>query len=46
MTFTPAVVLLIVAVVCFLLAAFGVNLGEVDLVTLGLAAFAAAFIFR
>jgi hypothetical protein len=46
MTFTPAVVLLIVAVVCFLLAAFGVSLGEVDLVTLGLAAFAAAFIFR
>jgi hypothetical protein len=43
---TPTTILLIVAVVCFLLAAFGVGLGEVDLLPLGLAAFAAAFIFR
>ena len=45
-TMTPTTILLIVAVVCFLLAAFGVSLGEVGLVELGLAAFAAAFIFR
>lgn len=43
---TPSTILLIIAVVCFLLFAFGVTLGEVDLVGLGLAAFAAALIFR
>lgn len=43
---TPRTILLIVAVVCFLLFAFGVTLGEVDLAGLGLAAFAAAVIFR
>ena len=43
---TPSTILLIVAVVAFVLAAFGVSLGEVGLVELGLAAFAAAFIFR
>jgi hypothetical protein len=43
---TPTTILLIVAVVCFLLVAFGVTLGEVNLGGLGLAAFAAAFIFR
>lgn len=37
-------ILLIVAVVFFLLAAFGVALGGLDLVTLGLAAFAGAFL--
>ena len=45
MRFTPGAILLIVAVVLFLLAAFGINLGGLDLVTLGLAAFAAAFLF-
>lgn len=44
--FSPSVILLIVAVVCFLLAAFGVGLGELDLTNLGLAAFAGAFILR
>jgi hypothetical protein len=42
----PGGVLLLVAVVCFVLAAFGVSLGEVDIVALGLAAFAGSFIFR
>lgn len=44
MKFTPGTILLIVAVVFFLLAAFGVALGGLDLVTLGLAAFAGAFL--
>ena len=44
MKFTPGVILLIVAVVFFLLAAFGIGLGGLDLVTLGLAAFAGAFL--
>ena len=43
MKFTPGVILLVVAVVLFLLAAFGIGLGGLDLVTLGLAAFAASF---
>ena len=38
-------ILLIVAVVCFLLVAFGVALGTVNLLALGLAAFAGAFLF-
>jgi hypothetical protein len=42
----PGGVLLLVAVVCFLLAGFGVALGSVSLIGLGLAAFAASFIFR
>lgn len=42
----PGGVLLLVAIVCFVLAAFGVSLGEVDIVALGLAAFAGSFIFR
>jgi hypothetical protein len=37
-------ILLLIAVVLFLLAAFSVNLGSLDLVTLGLAAFAASFL--
>ncbi len=37
-------ILLLVAVVLFLLAAFGVSLGTISLVPLGLALFAAAFI--
>jgi hypothetical protein len=43
---SPKGVLLLVSVLCFLLAAFGVSLGDVDLLALGLAAFAASFIFR
>lgn len=45
MTLTPRLVLLVVAVVCFVLAAFGVALGNVALVPLGLAFFAGAFLF-
>jgi hypothetical protein len=37
-------ILLIVAVILFLLAAFGIGLGTLDLVTLGLAAFAGSFL--
>ena len=37
-------ILLLVAVVLFVLAAFGVALGTVNLVALGLAAFAGAFV--
>lgn len=44
MRFTPGAILLIVAVIFFLLSAFGVALGGLNLVSLGLAAFAAAFI--
>jgi hypothetical protein len=43
---SPRGVLLLIAVLCFLLVGFGVSLGEVDLVALGLAAFAGSFIFR
>jgi uncharacterized membrane protein YhhN len=43
---TPSIILLIVAVVCFVLAAVEVSLEEVDLTNLGLAAFAGAFILR
>lgn len=45
MNVSPGSILLIVAVVCFLLSAFGVVLGTVDLLSVGLAAFAAAFLF-
>jgi hypothetical protein len=41
---TPSAILLLVAVVLFLLAAFAVQVGTFDLVTLGLAAFAASFL--
>ncbi|MBA2263647.1 MAG: hypothetical protein H0W98_03545 [Chloroflexi bacterium] len=37
-------ILLIVAVICFVLAAVGVGLGSISLVALGLAAFAGAFL--
>jgi hypothetical protein len=37
-------ILLLVAVICFVLAAFGVGFGEVNLTPLGLAFFAAAFL--
>jgi hypothetical protein len=42
---TPASILLIVAIALFILAAFGVGLGPISLVPLGLAAFAASFLF-
>jgi len=41
---SPRSILLLVAVVCFVLAAFSVAIGTVGLVPLGLAAFAAAFL--
>ena len=41
---TPRSILLLVAVVAFLLAAFSVALGTISLVPLGLAAFAASFL--
>jgi hypothetical protein len=41
--FGVSAILLIVAVAFFLLAAFGASLGDLDLVPLGLAAFAASF---
>lgn len=44
MSTSPAVILLLVAVVLFLLAAFDVALGSLNLVTLGLAAFAGSFL--
>ena len=37
-------ILLIVAIICFVLAAFGVRLGDVGLTPLGLAFFAGAFL--
>jgi hypothetical protein len=37
-------ILLIVAIVCFVLAAIGVAVGDVSLIPLGLAFFAAAFL--
>ena len=40
----PRSILLLVAVVLFLLSAVGINLGAIDLVALGLAAFAGAFL--
>lgn len=39
-------ILLIAAVVCFVLALFKVDLGDLNLVTLGLALFAGAFLVR
>lgn len=44
MSMKPGAILLLIAVVLFLLAAFKVDLGTLDLVTLGLAAFAASFL--
>jgi hypothetical protein len=42
----PGGILLLIAVVLFLLSAFSVNLGSLDLVTLGLAAFAGSFLLE
>jgi hypothetical protein len=44
MSTSPAAILLLVAVVLFLLAAFDVALGSLHLETLGLAAFAGSFL--
>jgi hypothetical protein len=41
---TPRTILLLIAVILFLLAAFGIALGTLNLMLLGLAAFAAAFL--
>ena len=44
MSTSQATILLLIAVILFLLAAFKVDLGTLDLVTLGLAAFAGSFL--
>lgn len=44
MSLKPGAILLVIAVVLFLLAAFEVELGTLNLVTLGLAAFAGSFL--
>jgi hypothetical protein len=44
MSMRPGAILLLIAVVLFLLTAFKVDLGSLDLVTLGLAAFAGSFL--
>ena len=43
---SPTGILLLVAVVLFVVAAFGIDLADISLVPLGLAAFAAAFLFK
>ena len=44
MNFGLRSILLIVAVICFVLAAVGISLGEINLVAIGLAFFAGAFL--
>jgi hypothetical protein len=44
MSLRPSAILLLIAVVLFLLAAFKVDVGTLDLVTLGFAAFAGSFL--
>lgn len=44
MSLTPRTILLLVAVILFLLAAFGIALGTIGILPLGLAAFAGAFL--
>jgi hypothetical protein len=46
MSMKPSAILLLIAVVLFLLAAFSVKFGTVNLVTLGLAAFAGSFLLE
>jgi hypothetical protein len=46
MSMRPSAILLLIAVVLFLLAAFSVDLGTLDLVTLGFAAFAGSFLLE
>jgi hypothetical protein len=42
----PSAILLLIAVVLFLLAAFSVRFGTLNLITLGLAAFAGSFLLE
>jgi hypothetical protein len=42
---SPASLLLVAAVILFLLAAFGIDLGSIAVVPLGLAALSASFLF-
>ena len=44
MDLSPRSILLIIAVICFVLAAIGVGLGGISLTAIGLAAFAGAFL--
>jgi hypothetical protein len=44
MKFTPGLILLIIAIVLFLVAALGIAVADLNLVALGLAAFAGAFV--
>lgn len=44
MNFTLRSILLLVAVICFVLAAIGIGLGNISLTALGLAFFAGAFL--
>ena len=44
MNFNLRSLLLLIAIVCFVLAAIGIGLGGVDLIAIGLAAFAGAFL--
>jgi hypothetical protein len=46
MSLKPSAILLLIAVVLFLLAAFSVDLGTLNLVTLGFAAFAGSFLIE
>jgi len=46
MSLKPSSILLLIAVVLFLLAAFSVDLGTLNLVTLGFAAFAGSFLIE
>ncbi|MBA4170726.1 MAG: hypothetical protein H0X68_10025 [Chloroflexi bacterium] len=44
MDLSPRSILLIIAVICFVLAAIGVGFGGISLTAIGLAAFAGAFL--
>ena len=44
MSLTPRTILLLIAVILFLLATFGMALGSIAILPLGLAAFAGAFL--
>jgi hypothetical protein len=44
MTFSLRMLLLLIAVIVFVIAAFGVHVGDVSLVAIGLAFFAGAFL--
>jgi hypothetical protein len=44
LTMSRRSILLIIAVICFVVAAIGLNVGGVNLIAIGLAAFAGAFL--